>query len=312
MITDDDKRLWAEWCYYLRSNTSIDKEDIFTQKLVTLLEKMGWSQFSKELERERTIKVGSNQTIRTDIVLNQLERCKSIVIELKQPGLGFNKGFREQLFSYMRQIKADVGMLVGSSIELYHDAPHGPSGVLPLLLFRLDIHEAERLGAPFVNLLCKDNYGTAECDQELQHLAKQYKENLDQQSVARPSRALKPENTSRQIITSLTGFKDTSDDVIAVLERWLKKGKTTPWGHNLKRGNGYSQAALIDACLCVDGGMTRREIARNSSVSINRVMDHIDNDLKVGKRNNSKPIRIRSRFHNGEDHEYIDSTDQPW
>ena len=156
----DDQRLWAEWCYYLAQKGSIDKEDIFSQKVVTLLEKMGWSQFEKELERERSIPVGSCQTIRSDILLHQKQNKKTVVIELKQPDITFNDGFRDQLFSYMRQIRADVGLLIGSEIEYYHDPPTAPPNSKPDLLFRISLRAEEKLGPTFVGLMTKTNYGT--------------------------------------------------------------------------------------------------------------------------------------------------------
>lgn len=304
----DYQRLWAEWCFYLAQRGSIDKEDIYAQKVVTLLEKIGWRQFDNELERERSIPVGSSQTIRADILLHQKQNKKTIVIELKQPGIPFNDGFRDQLFSYMRQIRADVGMLIGSEIELYQDPPNAAANTKPDLIFGMSLRPEEKLGPHFVRLITKANYGTEECSLGLQNLARQYREN---QQTTENKPLPHPTNLKCEP-TQVSGYRGTEKETLDIIENWQLQGKKTPWGHTLIRKGNYTQAALIDACLCVEGGMARQRIARNSGVKIDRVADHIENGLKTGLRNNSIAAKIKIRKDNGETHEYIDPADQCW
>jgi len=307
----DDKRLWAEWCYYLAQKGSIDKEDIFSQKVVTLLEKMGWSQFDKELERERSIQVGSSQTIRSDIILYQKQNKKILVIELKQPGITFNDSFRNQLFSYMRLIRSDAGLLIGSEIEYYHDSPTAPPDSKPCLLFKLSLRQEEKLGPAFVRLITKTNYGTAASECEIQGLAKRYRENL-QQTENKPTFHHQPKVAQTGSSILATSYRDTEKEVLDIIKGWQAEGrKKTPWGHILVTKGKYSQSALIDACLCVEGGMSRDRIAKNSGVTVGRVTNHIEKSLKNGRRNNNKTTKIEVLHVHGEIHEYIDHTDQP-
>jgi len=305
----DDKRLWEEWCYYLAQKSSIDKEDIFSQKVVTLLEKMGWSQFDKELERERSIPVGSSQTIRSDILLHQKQNKKTLVIELKQPSIPFNDSFRNQLFSYMRLIRSDVGLLIGSEIEFYYDPPTAPPDSKPGLLFRLSLRQEEKLGPAFVRLITKINYGTEASETEIQGLAEQYQNNL-QQIDNKPPTHRHPRVVPTRPPIQASSYRDTEKGVLDVIKEWQTEGrKKTPWGHIIVTKGKYSQAALIDACLCVEGGMSRDRISQNSGVTVGRVTNHIENDLKSGRRNSKKALKIKVLHIHGEIHEYIDQTD---
>jgi hypothetical protein len=79
------------------------------------------------------------------------------VIEIKQPQLQINTGFQKQLFSYMRQLKLEYGLLIGQSIQIFYD------GVLskqeePVLLDNIKFERNSEKGKIFVELFCKENF----------------------------------------------------------------------------------------------------------------------------------------------------------
>ena len=141
-------------------------------------------------------------------------------------------------------------------------------------------------------------------------MAKQYRENL-QQTENQPTFPTPPKAVPKGSPIQATSYRGTEKDVLDILKGWQSENrKKTPWGHVLVTKGKYTQSALIDACLCVEGGMSRERIARNSGVRVARVLDHIGNGLKIGRRNNGKAVKVKSRYVNGEANEYIDSEDQ--
>ena len=80
------------------------------------VEIFGYSKLSKEVDAQRNIQIGS--TVRTipDIIIHNKEQGDLFVVELKQHTLTTGT---EQLFSYLKLLKVDLGVLICNKIYLY-------------------------------------------------------------------------------------------------------------------------------------------------------------------------------------------------
>ena len=114
----------------------------------------GYSRFSKEIDSQRNITIGSYERTIPDIIIRDSVNNKDLfVVELKQHNLQFDTKYKEQLFSYMRLLRLNIGILVCNKIYLYvlDYADNEISMEIPFAVDSVD-------GAEFVELFKKDNY----------------------------------------------------------------------------------------------------------------------------------------------------------
>ena len=80
----------------------------------------GYSRFAGEIDSFRNIQIGSQERTIPDIVIRDSVANKDLfVVELKQHNLEFRTGYKNQLFSYMRLLRLNVGVLICNKIYLY-------------------------------------------------------------------------------------------------------------------------------------------------------------------------------------------------
>ena len=111
---------WNEICFVLSKSLPANiSEQLFEQKVIQALEKMGWSQYKGELAVRESIQIGSVNRINPDITIRSENGENEIVVEIKKPSedLGAER-FRNQLFSYMRMTRVNLGILIGSKIQI--------------------------------------------------------------------------------------------------------------------------------------------------------------------------------------------------
>lgn len=150
---------WHEVCYFLHQSISPSiSEELFEQKVFQVLEKMGWSSFRKEIQPKQSIQVGSNRWIVPDIRVKSHEKSFQFVIEVKKPSANIeDSSHKDQLFSYMRMLKSEYGLLIGSKIKIYYDGILSTSEN-PIILSEFQFNEASEDGIKFIELFSKDTY----------------------------------------------------------------------------------------------------------------------------------------------------------
>lgn len=120
---DEDAERWNEICFLVnRYRTPNATERDFQIEAENIFEKLGWSRYKGEVASQVTIPVGAAQSVRPDIVLN-FGGQNALVVELKKPNAGISSRNIDQLFSYMRLLKLDYGILIGDTIQVYFDDP---------------------------------------------------------------------------------------------------------------------------------------------------------------------------------------------
>jgi hypothetical protein len=132
------KEIWEEICFDLSDNINAGiNENVFEQKVLSALKLLGWSQFKGEVKVRPSFQIGRQTSISPDIVLYTSDNKAAVVLEIKRPAEDlYRLGGINQLQSYMRQCKAELGLLTGNEIHVYYDGLMNRH-VNPLLLSEL-------------------------------------------------------------------------------------------------------------------------------------------------------------------------------
>lgn len=149
---------WKEICFLLHQNISnnID-ESHFEDKVLQVLSLLGWSQYRNEIVVRQKIHIGAAQRLEPDFIVKSKSEDISFVIEIKKPSVDLDSIiFKNQLRSYMRQLKIDIGLLIGNKIKIFYDEPE--NRLDPILLSEIEFNEDSSKGVEFVELFDKSAF----------------------------------------------------------------------------------------------------------------------------------------------------------
>lgn len=119
---------------------------------------MGWSRYQNEIKLKQSYQLGSANRIIPDIIVSSIEKDESFVVEVKKPSEDIDsESYKNQLFSYMRQLKLTHGFLIGNKIKIYYDGVHN-SLKDPILLKSIEINEANVDGSLFIQFFQKETF----------------------------------------------------------------------------------------------------------------------------------------------------------
>jgi hypothetical protein len=149
---------WKEICFLLSENirTEISEGD-FEQNIIQALRVLDWKEYSGDFKIRPSFPIGASNRIIPDIVINSIEKRNLFVIEIKQPNIPLNTKFQQQLFSYMRQLKLQYGVLIGQVIQIFYDGDLTEYDD-PVLLETIDFEKNSQKGLKFVELFSKENF----------------------------------------------------------------------------------------------------------------------------------------------------------
>lgn len=149
---------WNEICFLLSENIKKDiSENSFESKVDQALMVLGWKQFLGDYDIRPTFQIGAANRITPDFVVKSSDNHRLFVIEIKQPNIPLTSGFQQQLFSYMRQLKLDYGILIGQAIQIFYDGSivqHDD----PILLDTIKFERDSKKGEDFVRLFSKESF----------------------------------------------------------------------------------------------------------------------------------------------------------
>ena len=148
MNTND---LWKGICSMMKKNKFA--QEIIIQNLVEgFFMQMEWYPWNGEITRP-AIPLGSSNTGIPDLVLS-IENKYQICIEIKRLCNELTLKNRDQLISYMRQLKLKYGILWGECIQVYCDDDDGKK----TLVCQIDYCDNNELGIKLVDLLKRDKF----------------------------------------------------------------------------------------------------------------------------------------------------------
>lgn len=149
---------WNEICFLLSENIRSDiSESYFEKNVIQALRVLDWKEYLGDIQIRPSFQIGASNRITPDFVINSSEKRNLFVIEIKQPSLPLNTNFQQQLFSYMRQLRLEYGILIGQVIQVFYDgdlANHDDPVLLETIEFKKDNHK----GAKFVELFSKESF----------------------------------------------------------------------------------------------------------------------------------------------------------
>jgi hypothetical protein len=86
METEKRRDKWEDICFQLSKNVKPDiDEKFYEQKILMILEKMGWHESKGKIEKRPPIQIGRGNTIQPDLVLYGKNKQAAMVIEVKRP-----------------------------------------------------------------------------------------------------------------------------------------------------------------------------------------------------------------------------------
>ncbi len=149
------KENWKEIVYVLQTDFKVGMlESKFRDDIAYCLRILGWRASNGSVRREVSLPIGNNNSIRPDFVL--YKDNKELPIEVKRPGNDCNERQEKQLLSYMRQLKSNVGIYIGSDIRFFYDDPNDSSDAI--CIYKIEFDENDNKGITFCELLSYDSF----------------------------------------------------------------------------------------------------------------------------------------------------------
>lgn len=153
-----DIEKWNEICFLLSDNVQTDiSENSFEQNVIKALRVLNWKEYSGDIEIRPSFQIGAANRITPDFLVKSDKKKNLFVIEIKQPSIPLNSRFQQQLFSYMRQLKLDYGILIGQGIQVFYDGTLARQED-PILLETIKFTKNNDKGLNFVELFSKDSF----------------------------------------------------------------------------------------------------------------------------------------------------------
>lgn len=146
---------WNQFVYYLReAKKNGVEEPEYHSTIEAQLQLLGWMRYKNEICHKPNLSIGNNGHIQPDILIQKDDK-KQFVIEVKRPLHTQIAKDRDQLVSYMRQLKLKAGIYIGEHIEIFYDQPDSENAVSVLSIpLELD----NKRGTRFVELFSKDRF----------------------------------------------------------------------------------------------------------------------------------------------------------
>lgn len=175
---------WSAFNFILSENINSNiNEQLFENKVIQAFGELGWKEYLGNIEVRPTLHIGSVNRIEPDLLFKSDESKNLFVIEVKRPGIDLNLDNQKQLFSYMRQLKLDYGILIGKEIQVFYDGNLYKSDT-PLMIEKIQFERDNDKGEMFVKLFNKSNFNFESLDKFTQ-------KNLDQIDKRKQSIKLK-------------------------------------------------------------------------------------------------------------------------
>ena len=222
MDTSNYQELWEEICFILSKNIdSSIGEKHFEEKVLRTIEKLGWHEYKNEIRRQPMLQFGKKSFLIPALVLYDQENQALISIEVKRPSENLSKANPNgQLKSYMRQMKAEFGLLVGEEIRIYYDGSLNPLKTEPLLLDKVLFDKDSKAGWNFVEIFTKDNFLSKKY---LPYLEKEISKLSRDREVKKLIDELHSDTTKAKVIEFLKHeYADFDSDVFSLVMNSIK------------------------------------------------------------------------------------------
>lgn len=213
MEKQDAIQIWNEICFLLSDSieNNISEKD-YESQIVRALEALGWKEFSGEIKRQPELKIGRSNKLRPDIVVYDKNDNPIIAIEVKKPSEKLSRNEpADQLTSYMLQLKAEYGLLIGNRIRFYYDGRENQRRD-SLLLQRIDFNRGCEEGMNFVKIFNRSDFLDKSHKVIVKSLINDF---LAERNINKLRNILKEKETLIKIVDSLKEeYSDFGTDVV--------------------------------------------------------------------------------------------------
>ena len=144
----DYQEIWNELCFKINKKKNVS-EDEYQPLFEQLFDKLDWSERRGELVCQHKVRAGTT-TLRADIVIKNGDII-NYVVEIKRPGLPASESYVEQLRSYMKQLDAEFGILIGNTLQVCRKN-HAK------MVCDIKFEENSKDGAEILRILAKEGY----------------------------------------------------------------------------------------------------------------------------------------------------------
>ncbi|CAM1340602.1 hypothetical protein [Tenacibaculum aestuarii] len=149
---------WNEINFLLSESIKADiSENDFEKNVIQALRVLDWKQFLGDFDIRPSFQLGSVNRIMPDFVVKSATNKNLFVIEIKQPNIPLTSTFQQQLFSYMRLLKLEYGILIGQSIQIFYDGDL-TNQEDPILLETIKFERNSKKGEAFTELFNKNKF----------------------------------------------------------------------------------------------------------------------------------------------------------
>jgi len=150
-----NKDTWSEICYILSEGINRNVSEGEFEKIVeSALRELGWKKSAGDFETRFNIKVGANKRLTPDFVVRDAFNIPLFVIEIKKPEVAMKIS---QLQSYMRQLKLEYGLFIGSDIKIYYDGNLSNNNNIELIK-SIPIDSNNEEGLEFIKVFNKQSF----------------------------------------------------------------------------------------------------------------------------------------------------------
>lgn len=213
--------MWNKICFLLSVNINQNlSERDFENQVVRAIEVLGWQEFKNEIERQPTVQLGREGTLRPDLIIYGKDRKSLIVVEVKRPVENVKRDYIiGQLRSYMRQMKSDFGFLIGSDLRVFYDGPLNPHSD-PILLEKIEFEKQSEKGITFVKFFNKGSLAENRHDKYLK--GKLHKFNKKREVSSLIQKLISFEIKQKLVGCLRNEFPDTDDETFSEALRKIK------------------------------------------------------------------------------------------
>lgn len=146
---------WNEICDYFESHNPCEENAIQSLWEKLFAEIFGYSSLKNEIDTHRKLQLGSTERLIPDIIIKKSE-TDLFVVELKQESLSIDTARKSQLFSYLKQLRVDLGILICNQIAIFDYDYNKPDAEQAFVT--IDFEKDNPRGIKFVELFSKESF----------------------------------------------------------------------------------------------------------------------------------------------------------
>lgn len=164
---------WERICNRIKKYARVETEQEYEGSLCDILIEDGLKWSSNNIKRQDSVRIGSMQSLRPDIIVYKDDKPQ-FIIEVKKPTHKQSVNDITQLVSYMKQLEVKVGIYIGEKIDVYYKQIG--SGLKEVTLLTVSFDPNDKAGDLFCKLFNANNFSDYEIENYYKNWLKEQEE----------------------------------------------------------------------------------------------------------------------------------------